>query len=136
MTPAKDIATYLANNGIGTIGTTIFHGQAPDVASWTVLLINSGGPAPDPKFARDFIDLQVVITGAVDGYEAAEAKGLAIKNLILGMDSYTVGSIVYHSFLMRTNMTFVGYDKNNKPKFTQNWRFIADNGDVGNRQSL
>jgi len=54
MTPDVDVATYLAAQGFGTIGTDLFHcapkppgGGIPDAC---IFVLDSGGPAPDPYF--------------------------------------------------------------------------------------
>ena len=133
---ADDIADLLEAQAIGTLGTDMFVGKEPAVDTLSILLLDVGGSAPNPLFARDFRDLQIVITGAVNGYSAAYNKAESIKNYLLGLDSQTVGTTVYFAFNMRSDITFVGYDNNDKPKFTLNFRIIVDSASVGNRLSL
>lgn len=134
--PAADIAGLLDTQGLGTQGTDIFVGREPAKDTLTILLLDAGGPSPNPVFARDFVDLQIVVTGAANDYTAAYTKAKAIKDYLLGIDTQTVGTTLYHSFLMRSDITFVGYDTNNKPKFVLNFRITIDNNDIGNRISL
>jgi hypothetical protein len=134
--PAYDISTLLVAQGIGTAGTDIFVGKEPATDTLSILLLDAGGPAPNPAFARDFIDLQIVVSGAVNSYSIAYDKAKEIKNYLLGLDSQTVGTTIYFAFNMRSDITFVGYDSNDRPKFTLNFRLIVDSANVGNRLSL
>lgn len=44
----KEIATYLGENGIGTLGTNLFYGTLPDIDStFSVLIRDTGGLRPD-----------------------------------------------------------------------------------------
>jgi len=134
--PSVDIATKLATAGIGVLGTSIFVGREPGLSTLTITLLDVGGAAPNPKYARDFLDLQIVVKGAPNDYVSARTKAEAIKNNLLGAAAYTVGTEIYFAFNMRGDINFIGYDKNNQPSFTLNFRIIKDYGDVGNRLSL
>ena len=134
--PAADIAANLVTAGLGTAGTSIFVGREPGLSTLTVTLIDNGGPAPNPRFARDFLDIQIIVKGAPNDYANAQAKAEDIKNHLLGSAAYTVGTKTYFAFNMRGDINFLGYNENNQPSFTLNFRILRDSGDVGNRISL
>lgn len=134
--PASDIAGLLVTGGIGVLGTSIFVGRAPDKDTFTVGILQTGGRAPNPKFTRDFLDFQIVVTGAVNDYAGAYAKADAIKKYLLGLTHTTVSTSVYFAFNMRSDIAFIGYTETNKPKFSLNFRINRDGGSEGNRISL
>lgn len=134
--PAEDIATILNDAGIGTLGTTLFVGKDDNNDEASIALYDNGGPAPNPKFARDFFDMQVRVAGNPYDYAGAYETSLTIKNYLLGVDPQSVGTKIYFGFNLRSDITFIGYDLKQRPLFTQNYRLMMDSGDVGNRVSL
>lgn len=43
----KQVATYLAAQGLGTLGTTIFYSYAPDSVDDCIVVLDTGGMKPD-----------------------------------------------------------------------------------------
>jgi len=135
--PSVEIAALINTAGIATTGTDMFIGTIPEgVGGFAIQLLDSGGPSPVPKYTRDYPEVQIIIRGDINGYAAAWAKGEAVKNLLLGHDPVTVGSIIYASFLMRSDLTFVGFDANKHPLFSLNFRLTVDGPNTGNRLSI
>ena len=134
--PAVDIAGLLEAQGLGTAGTTLFVGRDPGGTTLTISVYDTGGLPPNPKYSRDEPSVQIAVWGAANDYSGGYTKALAIKDYLLGLTSQTIGTKTYFAFNMRTDITFVGYDQNQRPQFTLNFRLIVDDGDVGNRTSL
>lgn len=134
--PAEDIAGLLIAQGIGTAGVDLFVSADPGGLTQTVTLYDVSGRAPDPKYARDYVDVQISIWGAVNDYTGGYAKATIIKNYLLGLAAQTIGTKIYFAFNMRSNIAAVGYDANNRPQFVMYFRVIIDDADVGNRISI
>lgn len=135
--PSVDIAGLLNTAGIGTSGVDMFVSNIPDsVTGFAIQLNDSGGPSPIPTYTRDFKDLQILVRGDINGYAAAWAKAEEIKNFLLGKDNTTIGSNIYVSFLMRSDITYTGLDENKRPKISLNFRITIDGPDTGNRLSI
>lgn len=135
--PSIDIAGLLNTAGIATSGVDMFVASIPDtVNGFAVQLNDSGGPNPIPVYTRDFKDLQILVRGNIGGYEAAWDKAEEIKNFLLGKEDTTIGSNIYMSFLMRSDITYIGLDENKHPKISLNFRITIDGPDTGNRLSI
>lgn len=146
--PAADLAGFLATKGIGTPGVDLFVGRSPDGNSLAVTLYDMGGVAPNPKWARDQVNVQIKVNGAVNDYAGAYTKALEIKEYLLGLAPQEVPITIdeeteevltkkiYAGFLMRSDLSFAGYDAENRPTFMMNFRVIIDLPDTGNRLSL
>ena len=115
--PSASIAGLLNTAGIATSGTNMFVGAIPDrITGLAILLLDFGGPDPVPSWTRDYRDVQILVRGDINGYANAYSKCEAIKNYLLGLSPQTIGTDIYASFLMRSDITFIGYDENARPK--------------------
>jgi len=135
--PAVEIASILNTAAIAVSGTNMYVGDLPDSApNFSILLLDTGGPAPVPTLTRDYKDIQIIVRSDIEGYAAAWTKAEEIKNKLLGLDPTTIGTNIYESFLMRSDITFLGYDGNRCAKFSLNFRIVVDGPNVGNRKSI
>jgi len=135
--PSVGIAYILNTAGIGTSGTDMFVGDLPSTApDFSILLLDTGGAAPVPSYTRDYKDVQVIVRSDIEGYAAGWTKAETIKNSLLGSAPVTIGTDVFASFLMRSDITFLGYDGNRRAKFSLNFRLVIDGPDTGNRKSI
>lgn len=133
---AYDVATILQNATLGTIGTDLFIGKDPGEKTQTVTLYDTGGPSPNPKWARDEKNIQIRIAGAVNDYAGAWTKAESIKSYLLGLAPQTVGTKIYILFTMLSDITHIGYDQNSRPLLTINLRVIIDLPNTGNRLTI
>ena len=113
---AYDVATILQTATLGTIGTDLFIGKDPGEKTQTVTLYDTGGPSPNPKWARDEKNIQIRIAGAVNDYAGATK--------------------IYILFTMLSDITHIGYDQNSRPLLTINLRVIIDLPNTGNRLTI
>ena len=134
--PAADVAGLINSQSIATSGTDLFVGRTPTSPYKCVVVMDSGGAAPNPKWARDDPDIQIIVRGDRNNYSDAYDLALSIKNYLLGLELQTVGTKIYARFIMRSDITFIHYDENNCPVFTMNWRLTVDLPDTGNRLTI
>jgi hypothetical protein len=67
--------------------------------------------------------MQIIVVGSEGGYDAADALTENIRNYILKTLTETVvGTVTYYGFEQIGDNAFIGYDKNNKPQFSINFR--------------
>lgn len=138
--PARDIVPILEAAEIGTFGAIagwgIFVGQMPDSPHKVVVLYDAPGQSPNPKFALDFPAIQVSVRASPDSYEEGWDKALAVKNLLLGMDSQTISGKRWTSVTMLGDINALGQDEKRRPLFSLNFALILEPPATDNRESL
>lgn len=137
ITQAMDL---LVTAGVGTRGATsgwgIYAGKEPKTPHTTVTLFATGGLVPNPKWLLDEPTFQVRVRGTAGGYEAAFDKAVEVKDALLGLPSQTIGTTRWVSVLMPNDITNIGYDENERPRFTLNFRLILEPATGTNRVPL
>lgn len=99
---AFDFANVIQQAGIGTFSKhgnfpLITVGYEPDVQRRTLITIyDTGGPASNPAYQRDFPRIQIRVKSADEGdYPQAYNPQQSIKDLLLGMDRWWAGETLY-----------------------------------------
>lgn len=88
---ADDVVDFLAAQGVGTVGSSLYQGQLPPEPLDAVLVVETGGRAFDR--ARRVQPLTLQVTARATSYAAARAKAWAIHALLNDPpDSRLVGS--------------------------------------------
>jgi hypothetical protein len=87
-----DVATYLAANGIGTKGATIFVGNPPAQKNDFVLITDTGGAKPDQDYAINHPSVQVAVYGSANSYTASFALLQSIFVLLNRKQNLTIGT--------------------------------------------
>ncbi len=126
--PSKEcIEILLAASIVGspTQSWPAFVGGLQSTPDAQVSVVDTPGQTPNPKYLVDFPTIQVMVRGAPNGYEDAWAKGLAIKDKLLGMDPYN------HSTSRWDGVTGLGdlmlrNDENSRPLIAVNFRIIRE----------
>ncbi len=134
--PSSDIATFLAAQGAGTIGTDIFVGMEPSEPDATITVYDTGGIAPNPKFLRDEPQVQVRIRGAVNDYQNAWIKAQETKDILLGAQPQILNGTDYVLFVQIGEMIALGRDENNRPLIVSNWQLVREMASGGNREAF
>ena len=134
--PAYNVANLLNTAAIGTLGTNLWINTDPGGTSLSIALYDTPGAAPNPVFARDFPNIQIIVNGPANDTATAYSKANEIKNYLLGITSQTIGTDIYFGFNMRSDIGYIGVTPENRPIFTMNWRFYIDHANVGNRISI
>lgn len=136
---AKDL---LEAAGVGTFAATsgwaIYLSKYPAAPNTVIAIYNSGGRAPNPKWALDYPSLNIQVRGAKNGYQAAVTKVQEVKDVLLGLDSQDINGDRWVSVTMPGEPAFLGYDDDNRPMFSLNFRLIIEPAvtALSNRQAL
>lgn len=135
--PALDVAQLLATEGIGTYGTNLHLAKDPGgTKELSITVYDTTGGAPNPKFARDFPNIQILVYSPEQDYVTGWSKCEEIKEFLLGTTTQVIGTDCYFAFNMRSDIHHIGVDQENRFIFTMNFRLIIDRDDIGNRISI
>ena len=124
---ADDIAEYLEDQSIGTVGTNVFVGKMPPTPDLAMALFNYAGQPPD-KVADDYETqgLQIKIRGATltAGWDAAWVKANAIFEALHGLTNATIETKAYHYIFATGSPAQMGFDELERPLFVINFMVI------------
>lgn len=136
--PANDIATMLANDGIATIGTDLFVGREPDKTGQTITVFDTGADQPaEPKWGRDYFTVQVRVRGTPRDYDATWTKADTVKNRLHSRPAETIDGIVYAGVWALGDLIFLTYDESERPIVVGNYRTIREHTTVvGHREPI
>lgn len=115
---AHDFATYLADQGVGTLGTDIFASHQPDIAS-CVTVIDTGGLEPDRYLPHANVTFQVIVRD-VD-YATAVTKAETIVSTLNDNNNVTVGSDHHYFIFLMTEPTSIGRDEKGREEISINF---------------
>lgn len=131
-----DIATFLADQAVGTVGTDIFVGREPSEPNFVTTIYDAGGIAPNPKFLRDEPQVQCRVRGEANDYQNAWAKAQEIKDVLLGAQPQTLNGTDYVLFVQIGEIISLGYDDNNRVMIVSNWQLVRELASGGNREAF
>ena len=128
-----EIGTYLAANGIGTVGTNLFKGFMPDLPDAVVVLYETGGLAPyramrsapgQPVATRP--RLQVVCRNTQYEYAVARAKAQAVYVLLEGFGDQTLSGTRYLWIAAVQEPFMMGRDVTGRVQVAQNFDVVKE----------
>lgn len=131
--PPSDILRGLLTTHVGTSGWELHTGAMPDTPDEVIMLTDTMGLDPNPKWTLDFPACQVMVRGQVSGYLDTYREAKAVKDLLLGVDSFTTGDgdrLV--SITQNGDLGGIGRDENMRPLFVINFALIVEPQVVGN----
>lgn len=130
---AAGIGTFEAASGWG-----IWIGKEPKQPDQAVVIARTGGLPPDPKWLLDYPTYQIRVRGAKGNYAQALSKAEDIKDVLLGIDSQDINGDRLVSVTMTSDIGFIGYDENDRPHFSLNFRLITEPAPsaLSNREAL
>lgn len=117
----SDIASYLAENGIGSIGNTIFKSRLPDIPDNCISIYETGGLAPDRYLPTADPTFQIIVRNKT--YSAGKSKMDDIVDLLHQKTNSTLvtgGFYFYYIFLMG-EPAHIGVDKKDRDEFSANF---------------
>jgi hypothetical protein len=119
----EELADYLEDQSIGTVGTDIFFDHMPDPISKTdmVCVRDIGGPAPPGTLPQRSVLVQVMVRG--DTYETARLLAAKVHNLFHGMVSVSLTYNVIQSSLGMGLPASLGPDENGRTLISGNYIF-------------
>lgn len=102
-------------------------GKQPDSPDRSITIYDTPGLAPNPRWLLDYPSVQIRVRGNPNDYETAANKIQEVKDLILGIPSYTTsgGDRINHINGIG-EIDFRGWDDQKRPSFTANYRLIIE----------
>ena len=134
--PASVGAKTLLTAHVATSGWQIEISVMPDSPNKVIMLNDSGGLAPNPKWLLDFPSLQAVVRGDANDYLDAFREAKAVKDILLGAPSQDLLSDRWVSVTMSGDLGFIGRDENERPLFSMNFALIIEPQSVANSNRL
>ena len=113
-------------------------GAMPDQPDRGIMISDTGGFIdPNPKFTLDFPSCQIMIRGNSSGYLDTYREAKAVKDLLLGVDSFTTteGDRMV-SITQNGDLGFIGRDDNMRPLFIINFALIIEPQVVANSNRI
>jgi hypothetical protein len=116
-----DIARYLQDNSVGTVGTNIFKSYVPKTPDNLVAVIDTGGPEQDPDIPHEFATFQVFVRNS--NYQLGRAKVDAVMDALHITRNRTIGTHYYYYILAVSRGGHIGRNPDNGlEEFTINFR--------------
>lgn len=125
--PPSDILRSQLTAHVATSGWQLETGAMPKNPDRVTMLTDTTGLEPNPKWLLDFPTVQVMVRGGVNDYKAAFVEAKAVKDILLGIDSFTTGDgdrLV--SVTMNGDLGFIGRDENMRPMWSMNFALIIE----------
>lgn len=115
---AKDFATYLADNGIGTLGTDVFYSNQPDNDS-CVTVMDTGGLEPNRYLPHADATFQVLVRDT--HYDDAVTTAETIVSLLNDNNHVTIGDNYHYFIFLLTEPTSIGRDAKGRDEISINF---------------
>jgi hypothetical protein len=126
--PSVDMVILLAASSTGlTAGTDLFYSLEPDgtsVVDKIVTVFDTGGLEPVTYATLLSPNILVRIRGDAGEFVEGEALAQVVRNTLHGVANTTVGGTRYISIIASTDINFLGYDDNNRPLWSINFRLM------------
>lgn len=118
---AKEIAEYLEDSSIGTVGTDIFVDMLPDLANDVIMIYSTGGQVPDIDLPIGSPNFEVLVRS--NSAETAYAKITSIVNLLHQKYNITLvtGGNYYYSILLLGEINALGRDEKGRIEYSVNF---------------
>ena len=122
-----DIAEYLEDQGIGTVGTDIFRGgNPPKVVNVTILTAYAGRPQ-DKSCAVEYPHLQVMVRNSV--YSTGYDLSMTIKDELQRLGETTIEVVRYLAiYSLQSAPSYLGKDEGGNHIFTINYEIFKEVG--------
>jgi len=118
---ALEVAEYLEDNSIGTVGTNIFVDSLPEEDGTIVSVYNTGGSSPDIDLPIPYPSFQVLVRD--EQSSVAYAKIKSVVDLLVNKYNVVLvsGGNYYYSINMRGEIQNLGQDERNRKEYTVNF---------------
>jgi hypothetical protein len=135
--PPSAILRDLLVTHVGISGFALEIGAMPSTPDNAIQIMDTVGIAPNPKWLLDFPTCQIMVRGASNGYLATFREAKAVKDILLGIDSFTTGDgDILVSVTQNGDLGFIGRDDNMRPMFVINFALIIEPLLVGNSNRM
>lgn len=115
----NDIADYLEDQGLGTVGTTIFVGYEPDSPANCICIFDTGGVTPSIDLPTKRPTFQILIRSA--NYTTGKANLDSIRSLLHNKYNETIGDNYYFSINANAEGGHIGRDDLGNDEFSINF---------------
>ncbi len=130
--PASVGAKDLLTTHVGVSGWVLEINAMPKTPHRVIMISDTGGRDPNPKWLLDYPTLQIVVRGGVDDYLATFVEAKAVKDILLGITSQDINDDRWISVTMNGELGSIGRDENDRPLFAVNFALIIEPQVVGN----
>lgn len=119
-----DLARFLQDNGVGTVGTDIFKSWLPDSPVNCVVLYETGGPTPDVDIPTKSPTFQVFVRN--QNYVNGKAKLDACRTALQRQLNRNIGTHFYYSIIAISEGGHLGRNPDNGlDEFSSNWQVLT-----------
>lgn len=123
------VGTYLAANGCGTLGETIWLGNLMETPDACLAVLEYEGETPvmtmsGPAVQLERPRLQVVARGPREDYEAARTAVLAARVLLAAVTDQTIGGLHVLRIEPVGRISPLGHDSGDRPRLAANFRVL------------
>ncbi len=130
--PASQHLKDLLVTHVGVSGWQLEIGAMPTTPDKIIMISDTGGQEPNPKYLIDYPTCQVMVRGIVSGYLATFREAKAVKDLLLGVDAHVNKLDRIDGIIQNGDLGFVGRDESNRPLFSINFALFVEPQVVGN----
>jgi|19_taG_2_1085344.scaffolds.fasta_scaffold04549_5 hypothetical protein len=125
--PAVDISAILVLSASAsglTEGRDLFISRMPSIPDAAVAIIDTGGFEPASSTERnEYPTVQVMVRGTINtGYATAYSTMNTIKGVLHKFNNQTINSTLYQGIWASSDIISLGYDENDRPTLTLNFR--------------
>jgi len=127
--PSQGFKDLLVAKGFtfgGQADWAIYIGVQPVNPNRVIVITDSGGRTPDPRWLLEYPSVQVSVRGGPSDYQAAALKCKEIRQILLGLPSQDLNGDHWVSVLMAGDFAFVGFDATRQPEFVGNFNLIIE----------
>jgi hypothetical protein len=119
-----DIATYLAAQSLGTVGTSIFKSYLPDLETddTIITVLDTGGVTPDPYLPTKYPTFQIFVRAA--SYSAGRAKLDLVRAALHQQQNVELvtGQTYFYYILAQSEGGHIGRNEKGQDEFSMNFR--------------
>ncbi len=126
MTAPTEHLRSLLTTHVATSGWQLETGAMPPKPDKIIMLTDTVGVAPNPRYLLDFPTAQIMVRGEVGEYLAARDECQAVKDLLLGLASQDIGGDRMVSITQNGDLGSIGRDENDRPLFVLNIAMIIE----------
>ncbi len=134
--PASQGIKDLIATHVGGSGWQTEIGAMPKTPDKVIMVSDTGGQDPNPKWLLDFPTIQVMVRGIVSGYLATFQEAKAVKDILLGVDAQVIQGDRWDGITQNGDLAFIGRDENDRPLFSVNFAIILEPQLVGDSNRL
>lgn len=122
MSLISEVAQYLEDNSVGTLGTDLFAPYSPDVDGPLVAVRDTGGPEPDRYIPIENPTFQVFVRATT--YALGESKLNTVRDLLQRQANVQLvsGGIYIYYILATSNGGWIGKNEAGMHEFTINFQ--------------